>query len=132
MNHKFGTKSIQRILKFLPIFDDPEFEFTRPDPDGGWDQWEAPELDQFVSELYNIDFLIQFDWPDWQDEAVRFYQEPDLIEQADLTTIRKLLTLHVRKDRFVDGHLSGMFEDRHIQNILRRLKVIYAESSSQE
>jgi len=130
MNHEFSIKSIRRILKFLPIFDDPVFEFTRPDPDGGWDQWEAPELDQFVSELYNIDFLIQFDWPDWQDEAVRFYQEPDLLEQADLTTIRKLLTLHVRKDRFSNGHLSAMFENGHIQKILRRLKVICTELDS--
>jgi len=125
-------KGVQKILKFIPIFDDPKFEFTRSDHDGGWDQWEAPELAQFVSELYNIDFLIQFDWPDWQDEALRFYNDSNLIEQADITTIRKLLTLHVRKDRFVEGHLIGMFEDGHIQNILHRLKSISTESDSKK
>jgi len=36
--------------------------------------------------------------------------------------IRKLLTTHVRKERFCEGHLLAMFESGHIVNVLRRLK----------
>jgi len=37
-----------------------------------------------------------------------------MLERADLETIRKLLTLHVRKERFCEGHLLGMFESGHL------------------
>jgi len=128
MDSEFNPNNIQEILKFLPIFDEPGFVFTRPDPEGGWEYWEAPELNHFVSTLYKTDFLVEFSWPDWQDKALQYYKNPSLLEHADLTTIRKLLTLHVRKDRFFDGHLSSMCEDGHIQSILRRLEIIFSEN----
>ena len=39
-------------------------------------------------------------------------------------TLGQLLPLHVRKDRFVEGHVAGIFECGHIAAILLRLAVI--------
>ena len=47
-----------------------------------------------------------------------------MVELADSEPILKLLTTHVRKERFCEGHLAAMFEDGHIVALLRRLKVI--------
>ncbi len=49
-----------------------------------------------------------FDWIAWQDEANQFVKHPEYIKTTDAKTIRKLLTLHVRMDRFSDGHLAKM------------------------
>jgi hypothetical protein len=43
-------------------------------------------------------------------------------------TLRKLLTTHVRADRFVEGHLAGVLESGHMLAILRRLKDIRQQS----
>lgn len=50
-----------------------------------------------------------------------------LIEQADLLPLRKLLTLHVHKDDFVEGHSAYMLEDGHVTVLLRRLNKIRGE-----
>ena len=42
------------------------------------------------------------------------------LASADLLTLRKLLTTHIRADRFTEGHL----ESGHITAILRQLKQI--------
>jgi len=51
-----------------------------------------------------------------------------LLEEADLETLRKLLTTHVRKDRFCEGHLDYMFECGHITAILERLQQLEIEA----
>jgi hypothetical protein len=43
---------------------------------------------------------------------------------ADLLTLRKLLTLHVRGDRFVEGHLASVLESGHVTDILERMQQI--------
>ena len=69
--------------------------------------------------------FIRFDWPSWQKEAARLYDDPSLIDQADLETIRRLLTTHIRKDRFCEGHLASACESGHIVAVLKRLKQLW-------
>jgi len=65
-----------------------------------------------------------FDWTEWQQSAREFVDSPKKIEKTAATTIQKLLTTHVRADRFCEGHLAAMFENGHIVRLLRRLKAI--------
>lgn len=81
-------------------------------------------MQQFLQAFYASDFLISFDWSDWQDEARRYFADPELLQTADVLILRRLLTLHIRKDRFWDGHLCEMIERGHISSILRRLKAL--------
>jgi hypothetical protein len=41
-----------------------------------------------------------------------------------------LLTLHVRKERFCEGHIAAMVEAGYIQGILERLKEMREVNSS--
>lgn len=41
--------------------------------------------------------------------------------------MQKLLTTHVRKERFCSGHLAGMIENGHILALLKRLAAIRAD-----
>lgn len=67
-----------------------------------------------------------FEWPAWVEEARRFHDDPATLAAADVPTIRKLLTLHIRNDRFSEGHLAAMVEDGHLAAVLRRLEQIRA------
>jgi hypothetical protein len=123
---EIGSRQLDAILRFLPIFERPGCVFG---------EWHSPgeqfpyhdvsrEVMDFCQALYDQQIVFSFDWPSWQDEARRLYFDPVALEKADLLTLRKLLTTHVRKDRFVGGHLASMFECGHITAILRRLKGI--------
>jgi hypothetical protein len=78
----------------------------------------------FVKALYDHGWAVPFDWPGWQEEVERLVESPEGVTDADAATIRRLLTLHVRKDRFCEGHLAEMLENGHILALLRRLREI--------
>lgn len=119
-----------RLLAFLP-------DFEAPTPSGEWDGGErqadgaiimpwfkqADFLDRFVAACYEGDWVRpQFDWSAWQPEAARYEKDPTLVASADVETLERLLTCHIRADRFVEGHLGAMVESGQITAILRRLR----------
>tara|TARA_B100000949_G_scaffold115339_1_gene101918 strand:+ start:445 stop:720 length:276 start_codon:yes stop_codon:yes gene_type:complete len=78
-----------------------------------------------VQILYANDWVTpEVDWVQWQDVAVEYVDLQEKIDSADVLTLKKLFTTHVRKDRFCEGHLATMFENGHIVALLRRLKEI--------
>lgn len=119
---------IEGILGYLEVFEQPDFEF------GEWAGSQqtlempyyqlSPKSRQFCQALYKHNWIIPFDWGEWQDEAVKYLDDPTLLETANAETISKLFTTHVRKDRFCEGHLAAMFTNGHIVAMLRRLKAI--------
>ena len=119
-------ENIDAVLRFLPIFEADGFTFGEWLPfDGGLPAFSfSEEAGQFIDALYHNNWVIPFDWCEWQDEARRITESPELTRNADLKTLRRLLTLHVRKDRFCEGHLWGMFDEGHLTAILRRLRVL--------
>ena len=80
---------------------------------------------EFEQILYANDWVTpKVDWDEWQDVAEEYVDSPEKIQSADVVTVQKLFTTHVRKDRFCEGHLASMFESGHIVALLRRLKEI--------
>ena len=77
------------------------------------------------SSINGSGLIYPFGWIDWQEEAERICSDPELIEQTDLLTVRKLLTLHTRKERFCEGHFAAMCESGVMLLILKRLKELY-------
>lgn len=94
-----------------------------------WFEYDAETL-AFIRACGQNGIIEVFDWPEWQPEAIRLYEDPALLAIADLTTLRRLLTLHIRKDRFSEGHLATMIEEGHILAILRRLAEIRRDMDS--
>jgi len=121
-----SPEQLDAVLGFLPIFERKEFSC------GEWVVRKGhmphfrydPDVDGFVLALYEQHIVLQFDWVSWKDEAKRHMANPGSLAEVELLTIRKLLTTHVRADRFMEGHLGQVFESGHIVHILRRLKVI--------
>ena len=117
----------EELLRFLDVFEKSGFSFGEVSARPGEIAHAslAQEVLAFTEKLYETGFLIQFDWPEWQDVAETYVNDLSKLKTADVETLRKLLTLHVRKDRFCDGHLLDMFESGHIAAILRRLRELH-------
>jgi len=89
-----------------------------------------PTIWKFQRALYDHGFIRDYDWMKWQPQAVRIYENPDLLCNAQMRTCVKLLTLHIRRERFDDGHLAGMLSSGHITVILRRMGKLASHKST--
>ena len=115
---------IDAVLIFLPIFERKDFipSIIKSPPGQLPYHVFADELNQFHCAVYDNGFVSSFKWPGWQEEAQRYVNHPELLREASLQIIRKLITVHVRKERFCEGHLPTMLENGHIVAVLKRLK----------
>jgi len=120
-------EQLDRILAFLPIFEQPGYSFGEWQTQRGvFPYWAAsPEVTAFVEALHREQFIAPFDWVSWADEAHRYTEGGEAaLATADLATLRKLVTAYVRADRFSAGTLASMFQSGQIIAILRRLRQI--------
>ena len=88
----------------------------------------TPEAQRLMSAIYERHLIVQFDWAAWQADAQRFF-DPEAIADASLDDLRRLLTLHVRKERFCEGHFAEMIASGHIAAVLRRLGELASHSN---
>lgn len=114
------------VVAFLAVFEKPGYKFGRwQAPDGQIGYYEyGSEVLSFIETLYTASVVVDFAWGPWQQQALGYWENPSGLHRARLSTLRKLLTLHVRKDRFVEGHLASMLESGHITDILKRAAAI--------
>lgn len=93
--------------------------------------WEehSTEITHLISDLYKNAFVVNFDWPSWEPTAHRYLEDAELLKEASIDGLQKLLTTHVRMDRFCEGHFSEMIRRGHIRAILERLAEIYGKQA---
>ncbi len=78
--------------------------------------------------LYESGVVYSFDWTTWQGHAQRLTENERALARASLSTLRKLLVLHVRNDRFCEGHLAEVMESGHLVGILRRVALLQSKA----
>ncbi len=129
--------AIEAITWFLPMLEAPGFcagEWRGGTDDGSgtidWPWFDyAPEVRQFIEALYDHGWIVPFDWSSWQPEAERLVNSGE-VDRTDAETLRRLLTLIARKERFCDGFLAVSLQEGLITRILRRLDSLAATSFS--
>ncbi len=126
-------KNVETILEFLPYFNDSNNKLykvveSEKNEDGtfimGYVDYNS-DLSRFIKSAYSENFVQGFDWSNWQDEAFQYVENHDLLYNADVLTIVKLITLTLRKDRFCEGFIADRIDDGFILKLLLRLKEIY-------
>ena len=127
------AERIDALLEFLPVVEARHAGDWRggdKKPDGSiampWMEYGQQVLD-FIRACGVNGWLEPFDWMAWLPEALYLHDHSEVLETASVETLRKLLTLHIRRDRFFEGHLANMIEDGHIAAILRRMAAIRTE-----
>lgn len=134
MSRPLGEPSlddIDAILRFLPAFDRPDCEVGDFE-DGTAEDGSplprhfaaSPTLIEFLQALQDHSWVYEFDWTEWQPVAERYAKNDGLLADAGLGTIRKILTTHVRREHFEDGHLAGVVRSGHVAAVLRRLQAL--------
>jgi Family of unknown function (DUF6508) len=124
------SNQIKAVAKFLP-----ELEAIAPEslaravrtPEGaiflGCVEYH-PAVRSFEKACYDNGLVQPFDWPAWASTARKYMRDPNLVASARFSTCIKLLTAHLRAERYCDGHLQVVLSSGHINAILRRLQAI--------
>ncbi|MBS0974782.1 DUF6508 domain-containing protein [Serratia rubidaea] len=98
-----------------------------PPPGAQWrlDQVPHDPLLRHIQALSHHQFIFVFDWTNEFSRGgdPRFTCRRTLA-QADLTLLRKLMTAHLRMDRFSDNHLAGLIISGYWQACLDRLQAL--------
>jgi hypothetical protein len=81
-----------------------------------------PLVEEFLQALYRHKFIRNYDWGKWTPQAEAIYKDQRRLDRATMTTCLKLLTLHARRDRFVEGHFAAMLTSGHIIAVLKRME----------
>jgi O-acetyl-ADP-ribose deacetylase len=127
---------VDAVLQYLPYFADPTNKFYEIDK-GSFSEPSviniepfiySQKVSEFITTLYHCNFIQEFDWTSY-DETEKYKKHPILIGDADLEIIIKLLTTHVRADRFCSGHLASVLDNGYLLKILQRLAEIRKETS---
>jgi hypothetical protein len=123
-----------RVLEFLPVFE--QHDVATGEPRGGERTGKVMNMPWFdcgreARELAHVldedGWIVDFDWPAWESKAAYYYRHPERLCCADLATLRRLLTLHARKDQCSEGYLAGMIRGGHMLEILRRVAALALE-----
>ncbi len=120
-----GQEQIAALLAFLPEFEREGFcpgGVVPLDEDGYPEEAFTQQVSRFLDACYKNGFIVRFDWERWDDEARVYMSTPVRLQETDLVLLRRLLTWHVRQNRFARGHLAEMIARGHVAAILRRIR----------
>lgn len=128
---------IDQLLAFLPYFKDrgdgfgesARFDEKVVDKGSMLPSVLNEKTSEFISACYDLGFIESFDWMSWSKEKSDLVNSGIGIESLELEDVRKLLTTHIRGDRFHDGHLLEVLRSNAITKILERLKAIRKQMS---
>ncbi|BCL36551.1 O-acetyl-ADP-ribose deacetylase [Nostoc sp. MS1] len=129
MSNQITLENIDNVLKFSTLFSSQDCHLydIQTEPLTLEPYAYSQEFKRFIDAIYAENFIIPFDWISWQQEANRFEANPELINLADISTIQKLFTSHVRQERFCSGRLAQLINNGHFLTILQRLQAIRAD-----
>jgi hypothetical protein len=117
---EFTVSSVDRMLAFLPEFERGDFAAAKKHyVQTGRD---LPQVDRLCREVYNSGFVFAFDWLAWKKEEAKSALAPDAVAQADMLSLRKIMTATVRQERFFGGFLSSVCSSGLIQRVLERMR----------
>ena len=81
-------------------------------------------VSRFMDACYKNGFVVRFDWEAWESLGQGFVQSPDSLAGADMAVLRRLLTWHIRQNRFARNHVATMIASGHILAILKCLRAL--------
>jgi len=126
---------LEKIASYLPYFSQKESfgEWKGLESDNG--TFHMPYVDYsgkvnaFKKLLYTSNFIVVFDWGNW-DKGKVLTEHREQITHTDLLTLRMLTTAIVRNDRFCEGAFLSAAQDGLIATILKRLEELNKENKT--
>ena len=92
-----------------------------------------PSHIQLIHLLDLTSFLEVFDYHSWAESfGWDKVHDPGTLEAADFETLRRIITAHVRTNRFVGGHWDRLQSEGYLNRFLERLRQLYNEAYGSE
>ena len=87
-----------------------------------------------MKDAYDYGWVQSTFWTEWMqtEDAQRLSQDPARMAVATIEDIAKVLTVSLRRDRFVEGSFAADFERGLIVRIAKRADELSSERSSSE
>jgi hypothetical protein len=78
-------------------------------------------IDHFLRTFYYAsNFMVPYDWMADCQQNKRGIDDPAALKAMDLDALRKRMILHVRRDRFDEGHLLELARNGYLAAVLER------------
>ena len=126
-------EDIEELIAFDDVFYSRDFNPVERTGGGDRDSNGIIEMPYpiYKEEVTRFKRIISSDkWCDYDYQLLeqqKLIESPSLIDQADLTDIRSLLTYVQRGERFCDGHIASMITSGIVKRIFDRLRTILNE-----
>ncbi|WOF15897.1 hypothetical protein F1737_03895 [Methanoplanus sp. FWC-SCC4] len=112
-------ENFDAIIKYLPVLEDMSIYDNNRDEiekNGSCD-----EILDLVKCLYYNNWLINSRWQEWTSEAELYFGKPELLNDAGIESLRRILTVHVRIDRLFPGEIADLIKRGYLLCIIRRI-----------
>ncbi len=130
---------LEALAAFLPVFEAPGFVFATW---GGGEEVRpgvrrmpycslSTEALRFIRVASESELIRPgFDWPQWDQtpQAAALLASSQALELATPDQLARVLTVLIRRDRFVEGSLAEAFRTGYLTAILRRAVVLRDEA----
>lgn len=123
-----SAEAIAQVLSLRPLLESGQPLYQMQGASSFDPYTYSPELRHWLTAVARGPFPLRFDWPQWLDQAKALDADPALIAQADLLTLRKLVTTYLRTERFTSGTLARIVDNGQLLCILRRLETLLDDS----
>jgi hypothetical protein len=120
---------LEALAKYLPVFTTPGFKYSEVVPAKvesdvirmGWTSY-GSETQYFMQDCYDYGWVQSTNWSEWMqtEEAQELSQDPARMATATVEDLAKVLTVSLRRDRFIEGSLAGDFERGLITRVVAR------------
>lgn len=120
---------LKALLAFVPVFEEPGFCPDRVVPldEDGYPQESFVKLvSRFMDACYKNGFVVRFNWESWDAEARGYMDGAARLAGAGLADLRRLLTWHIRQNRFERNHVATMIAKGHMLAVLLRMRELAA------
>jgi len=122
------SEEIKKILDFKKEFESKTIQEAFAVIQEPHELYGVEKIREFLTELDVSGFNLVFDYQAWMEEQTSgFHKDVTFLQKADLDTLRKLMTSHIRIERFVAGHLKELFDNGYMVAFLNRLEELYQQ-----
>lgn len=125
---EISAASLKKIIDYKQLFAGEDVQKALAAMSMPHDLYSVEKINRFLTELDVLGFNLIFDYQKWaQEQQEGFDKNPEFLNKADLTALRKLMTYYIRTERFLPGYLKDLFESGYITSFLTRLEELYQQ-----
>jgi hypothetical protein len=119
-----SPEGVDKVVSFIPVLSAIPVQEIERGSELSLEPDYHPAVIALMEAFRENHFVQPFEWGHWGGNAAKIFEDANQLSNATLETCIKLITLHVRQDRFNGGHFGEMVRSGHISAILHRLAAL--------